>query len=79
MVEVSGKIDDVDEIEADIQRQNGFLIVELEGPGNDVEATLDAVPEIVGTSGTLDENGDIRTTRITVDVASVRAIEGFCQ
>jgi hypothetical protein len=76
-VEVTGKIQGVGTSEADIQRQpDGSLIVELEGPGNDVETTLDAVPEVVGTSGT---RADVETTLIRMHVEQVTRFSERCQ
>ena len=74
-VEVRGTVKSVVQAEADIQRQQGTLIVELEGPGNDVETTLDNVPEVVGTSG---RREDVPTTQIRVDVQEVRRAAGAC-
>jgi hypothetical protein len=77
MVEVTGRIQGVGTSEADIQRQpDGSLIVELEGPGNDVETTLDAVPEVVGTSGT---RTDVETTLIRMHVEQVTRFSERCQ
>jgi hypothetical protein len=75
MVVVTGTVQGVRRTEADIQRKDGALIVELEGPGNDVETTLDAVPEVVGTAGRRD---DVPTTQIRVDVRQVSRSVGSC-
>lgn len=80
-VDVSGTIKDVREYEAEVRADaahKGGMIVELEGPGRDVEASVDAIPGVVGTSGTLPAS-DVKTVVLEIDVASVTPRSGQCR
>lgn len=80
-VDVSGTIKDVREREADVRAdaaRNGGVIVELEGPGRDVEASGDAIPGVVGTSGTVPAS-DVKTVVLEIDVAAVTPRPGGCR
>jgi hypothetical protein len=81
MVEVRGEIEDIEESEIEFKagpRDGGGLIVEFEGPGEDVKVAAEALGGAVGTSGAKPGSADLKTFVIRVDVEDVDAVEGTC-
>ena len=60
-------------------RNDGGLIAEFEGPGEDVKVANSAVAGAIGTSGRSEaEKDDIKTMLVKVDVKDVKAIDYSC-
>ncbi|MGE3403923.1 MAG: hypothetical protein AB7K63_15115 [Vicinamibacterales bacterium] len=81
MVEVSGKVSDLEESEIELKAgeyKDGGLLVEFEGPGRDVVASNADVGAAVGTAGRQPEENDIKTYLAEVDVTSVKALGAAC-
>lgn len=74
MVEVQGEFINLRESELDPKVQDGGQIVELEGPGRDVDVTMKQAREVVGTSGM----EKTQTLLIRVDVDEVKMISDKC-
>ena len=74
MVEVKGELLGTRDGEVETKFEDGQVIVELEGPGRDVDLTADKAREVVGTSGT----GSNKTLLIRVDVDAVDAVAATC-
>jgi hypothetical protein len=80
MVEVRGTIGDVEASEAEVRAdadEIGRVVVELEGPGENVEAMADAIPGVVGTSGTQPDR-TVETVVLEIDVDAVTPVTGNC-
>lgn len=81
-VEVRGTIGELEESEIELKagpHEDGGLIVEFEGPGEDVLASNAEVGAAVGTTGRNEpEQNDIPTYLVRVDVEDVQAL-GDCQ
>jgi hypothetical protein len=80
MVEVKGEIQGIEESEIEFKagsHKDGGLIVEFEGPGDDVKVASEALGGAVGTSGTADGK-NLKTFVIRIDVEDVDQVEGTC-
>lgn len=81
-VEVRGEIEGFEESEIEFKagpHKEGGLLVEFEGPGDDVVIAQSKVADAVGTSGReKPEQDDIKTMLIKVDVQEVKAAEYAC-
>lgn len=81
-VEVRGEIDGFEESEIEFKagpHKEGGLLVEFEGPGDDVVIAQSKVADAIGTSGREEaEKDDIKTMLVKVDVKDVKAAEYAC-
>ena len=70
MVEVAAKIDGLERSEADVKAGtwNGGVVVELEGPGKDVDVARSEVGNVTGTTG----RADTRMSLITATIGHVK-------
>lgn len=82
-VEVSGKLDGVEESEIELKngdRKDGGLLAEFEGPGKDVRVPAETVEKAIGTTGrTTAEKNDVKTMLMKVKVESVKATDYSCR
>ena len=82
MVEVRGDLRNLEKSEIELKagrQKDGGLIVEFEGPGQDVRASNSTVGAAVGTAGRVAaEKNDIPTYLANIDVKQVKAM-GACQ
>ncbi len=72
-IDVRGKYKSIKESETDPKVQDGAFVVELEGPGRDVDLTA-AQAAAVGTAGTT-----MKTFLVRVDVDNVKMFHETCQ
>ena len=80
-VEVAGKIEGLEQSEVELKagaQEDGSLVVEVEGPGQDVVADAASLPRVAGTTGREPETDDVKTTLIKVTMGHVKGIEGNC-
>jgi hypothetical protein len=82
MVEVTGTQGKIEKSEIELKpghQNEGGLVAEFEGPGQDVKASNDVVGQPLGTSGRVEpEKGDIPTFLIHVTVDSVKPLSASC-
>ncbi len=76
MVEVKGEFLSMKESQSDFKEKDGGQIVEFEGPGRDVDLTAAQAREVVGTSGSLQD--ELKTLLVRVDVDGVTQVAGTC-
>ena len=79
-VEVHGTIEGFEESEIEFKAgaKDGGLLVEFEGPGDDVVIAASKVEGAIGTSGREAEEDDLKTMLVKVDVKSVTSAVYAC-
>lgn len=74
MIEIRGDFKDIKKSETDPKVRRGVVVVELEGPGRDVDVSASQAERAIGTAGI----NKMKTFLIRVDVDDVKMVSTTC-